>query len=260
MQKTKIEYLTHTWNPITMHCTPVSDGCDNCWHRSMAKRLAGNPVLMDYKRDAYAGKTGPVLYLRELEAPTRLKKPARIGVQFMGDLFHESVPFEHQTRIVSTIAECRQHMFLILTKRPEAMSAFFTRHQVHEVPCKSQIREMIRSRINTDTDSPYMFVNPRATGDGRRYNLDSLNLILKKAVAAAGVKPIKLYNFMKHTACTHFIEGCWSDDVEPGTVEELQMLTDLTPEAEKHYREITLNRKRRIMEGKNVLQFHRRSK
>lgn len=45
MQKTPIEYLTHTWNPLAMRCTPVSEGCKNCWHLRMADRLAAMPPL-----------------------------------------------------------------------------------------------------------------------------------------------------------------------------------------------------------------------
>lgn len=40
MNKTAIEYLTHTWNPIKMRYTPVSVGCANCWHLRMATRQA----------------------------------------------------------------------------------------------------------------------------------------------------------------------------------------------------------------------------
>lgn len=89
MQKTKIDYLTHTWNPIAMRCTPVSAGCDHCWHLRMANRLAGNPILNKRKYN-YAIKGGAAMVIKELEAPLRLRKPARIGVQFMGDLFHEA--------------------------------------------------------------------------------------------------------------------------------------------------------------------------
>ena len=39
MAKTKIEWATHTWNPVT-GCIPISEGCENCYARRMAKRLA----------------------------------------------------------------------------------------------------------------------------------------------------------------------------------------------------------------------------
>ncbi len=118
MNKTKIEYLDYTWNPIAMKCSPVSEGCRNCWHLSMAKRLAGNPKMEAYLQRAYAGAS-PVLGPKELEAPFHLKKPARIGVQFMGDLFHPDVRCEWIDQIWEVMAACRWHTFFVLTKRPE---------------------------------------------------------------------------------------------------------------------------------------------
>lgn len=122
MNKTAIEYLDYSWNPIAMRCTPISEGCSNCWHLAMAKRLAANPSLSDERRAAYAGGA-PVLVESEIDAPLRHKKPARIGVQFMGDLFHESIDFydEHITHIFEMMSAARRHQFLVLTKRPERM-------------------------------------------------------------------------------------------------------------------------------------------
>ena len=116
MNKTKIEYLTHTWNPIAMRCSKVSAGCDNCWHLRMCKRHAGNGKLSPDVRAAKGGGP-PILLASELEAPLRQRKPARIGVQFMGDLFHEDVPFEFIDKVFAVMALCPQHTFQVLTKR-----------------------------------------------------------------------------------------------------------------------------------------------
>jgi protein gp37 len=124
MQKTKIEYLDYTWNPIAMKCTPVSDGCQNCWHLAMAKRLAKNPLICLDERLAY-GNGAPLLKHRELKAPIHLRKPSRIGVQFMGDLFHEDVEGFWIGAILKTIEHCSRHTFMILTKRPERMKRVF---------------------------------------------------------------------------------------------------------------------------------------
>ncbi len=123
MQKTKIEYLDRTWNPIAMRCTPISDGCRNCWHLAMAKRCAGNRACGEYQH-IYAGTQPPKLKQWELEQPLHLQKPARIGVQFMGDLFHKSIPFEFQTAIFEVMAT-GDHWFYILTKRAQRMKEFF---------------------------------------------------------------------------------------------------------------------------------------
>lgn len=120
MNKTAIEYLAHTWNPIGMRCTPVGPGCAHCWHLAMAKRQAKNPILSAERRAAAAGGL-PVLLENELTAPLRLRDPARIGLQFMGDLFHGQVLFKDITDIFNVMCDERaqRHTFLMLTKRPE---------------------------------------------------------------------------------------------------------------------------------------------
>lgn len=130
MNKTGIEYLTHTWNPIAMRCTRVSPGCDNCWHLKMANRHAGNYTIRSEIREARAGG-GFALLEDELAAPLKARKPATIGVQFMGDLFHESIPFEWIAQVYFTMVgeasaePSPAHTYLLLTKRPKRMAEFY---------------------------------------------------------------------------------------------------------------------------------------
>jgi len=124
MQKTKISYLSHSWNPISMRCTPMSAGCQNCWHLAMAKRLAKNPLIPKAEREAYAGGP-PVLREKELKTPLHLKKPARIGVQFMGDLFYEKINPEWVREIYHVMHNAPQHSFFILTKRAKRMASWY---------------------------------------------------------------------------------------------------------------------------------------
>ena len=123
MNKTAIEYLDFSWNPIAMRCTPAGKGCKNCWHLAIANRMAANPRLSDDVRAAYAGGS-PVLKESELDAPLRLRKPATIGCQFMGDLFHEDVRFEIIERVFEVIRLAVHHTFIILTKRPRTAKMF----------------------------------------------------------------------------------------------------------------------------------------
>ena len=118
MRKTKIEYLTHTWNPIAMRCTPISDGCKNCWHLGVVDRFNLN-------------NNGTRLRVKELAAPLKRKKPAVIGVQFMGDLWHESVPFEFIIKIFRVMQQTPQHTYLVLTKRSERMLQFVGMDRVY---------------------------------------------------------------------------------------------------------------------------------
>lgn len=122
MNRTKIEYLDFTWNPIAMLCDPVSAGCRNCWHLRMANRLANNPKISEIHRQAYAGKIDPWIVIPRLNEPCKVKKPGIIGVQFMGDLFHEKIDFYTMTSlVVSEIEDCDWHTFLVLTKRPDRL-------------------------------------------------------------------------------------------------------------------------------------------
>jgi protein gp37 len=124
MNITKIEYLTHTWSPIAMRCTRVSAGCKECWHLTRAAMLANNPQIPKKHQDAYAGRTGPVLIKSRLEQPGKRRKYARIGVQFMGDLFHDDVSLDFIHDIYNVIYDNKHLDFLILTKRIDRLVEF----------------------------------------------------------------------------------------------------------------------------------------
>lgn len=123
MQRTNIEYLTHTWNPLAMRCTPVSEGCRNCWHLRRADRMKNNPRIPEKERKAFSGFGRPILRGRELEAPMRAKKPAVIGVQFMGDLYHPNVTRAARGYVYNAITSAPWHTYLLLTKRSGFMLA-----------------------------------------------------------------------------------------------------------------------------------------
>jgi protein gp37 len=65
-----------------------------------------------------------VLFPERLAQPLHWRKPSVVAVQFMGDLFHERVPFEFIAAVFGVMAACPQHTFLLLTKRPERMARF----------------------------------------------------------------------------------------------------------------------------------------
>ena len=119
MNKTNIDYLDYSWNP-THGCSPISDGCRSCWANIMAKRLAGMGARGYSKEDPFK----PTFCPWELDKPLRIKKPATIGVSFMGDLFHEDI-LDHQINsIFLKMINIDWHTYLVLTKRPERMADF----------------------------------------------------------------------------------------------------------------------------------------
>ena len=119
MSTTKIEWATKVWNPIT-GCTKVSRGCWNCYAERFAKRLQKNP-----KTSKYAMGFDVTFHEDELTKPMLWKKPERIFVCSMGDLFHENVPFEIIEAVFSVMSDIDRHTFIILTKRPERMYDFY---------------------------------------------------------------------------------------------------------------------------------------
>lgn len=128
MRKTKIEYLNRTWNPLVMRCSKVSDGCVHCWHLRMCDRLAGRVVFPDQIRAAYAGEGLAVLVESRLEQPKSLLDPGVIGVQFMGDLFHNGVAWRDRELIFAVMESLQQHRFVVLTKRAGMMLEWYQYH------------------------------------------------------------------------------------------------------------------------------------
>lgn len=133
MSKTKIEWTSYSWNVI-IGCSKKSPGCLNCYAERMAKRLAamGNnnyrKVLQwDWYKGAHEKWNGETVFVESaLEKPLRWRKPRLVFVCSMSDLFHESVPFEWIDRVMAIVALCPQHIFQLLTKRPERMLEYFT--------------------------------------------------------------------------------------------------------------------------------------
>lgn len=107
---TKIQWTDETWNPTT-GCSRVSEGCRNCYIERtppfrMAGRKLGDPVQLHPDR---------------LDSPLHWKKPRRVFVNSLSDLFHEDVSWTFILSVFTTMEKSPQHTFQILTKRPERM-------------------------------------------------------------------------------------------------------------------------------------------
>ena len=105
-----IEWTDATWNPVT-GCTKVSEGCAHCYAERMARRLQamGQPN--------YANGFAVTTHEHALRLPGTWKRPCRVFVNSMGDLFHEEVPQEFIRRVFATMERAPQHRYQILTKR-----------------------------------------------------------------------------------------------------------------------------------------------
>ena len=132
---TKIEWTDESWNPV-VGCSHVSAGCEYCYAEKMAQRLAymGHKkyrAVLDgkFKKPPWNGE----VFCDEtaLDKPLHWKKPRRIFVCSMGDLFHPKVPIGFLTHVFDTIEQCPQHIFQILTKRPENIKILWTNQSEH---------------------------------------------------------------------------------------------------------------------------------
>ena len=110
--QTNIEWTDATWNPVT-GCQKISPGCKNCYAARLAPRLQamGNP--------RYSNGFAINLHHDLIDLPKKWKKPRKVFVNSMSDLFHEEVPLEFIQLVFNTIENTGRHTFQLLTKRPE---------------------------------------------------------------------------------------------------------------------------------------------
>ena len=129
---TKISWADETINPI-MGCTKVSPGCKNCYAVEMSRRLAamGIPGYAGVEYDG--GWSGEINYRPDVldkKLKKLPKKPQRIFLESMGDLFHAGVKQEWLDEIFAKVQREKHHTFMVLTKRHERMVEYFTEHAI----------------------------------------------------------------------------------------------------------------------------------
>jgi protein gp37 len=122
---TKIEWADKTWSPV-IGCDRVSPGCDSCYAIGTARIRESNPHPK--VAEAFAGTTernedgidwtGKVNLLADrLTAPLRWKKPRKVFVNSLSDLFHDQVPDDFIAQVFAVMASTPQHTYQVLTKR-----------------------------------------------------------------------------------------------------------------------------------------------
>lgn len=131
---TNIEWADRVWNPVT-GCTKVSPGCKHCYaegvaHRFWATQYPQVPVATRADLDAtntfHRARrfTDVMTHEDRLLEPLSWKKPQRIFVNSMSDLFHEDVPDAFIDQVFAVMALAPRHTFQVLTKRPGRMNAY----------------------------------------------------------------------------------------------------------------------------------------
>lgn len=160
--KTKIEWTDATWNPVT-GCTRVSPGCTNCYidwappfriegrhftvpcehcggtgFEPMTGKFRGSHACSICKGEgearshAIGSTTGVRLHPERLDQPLRWRRPRRVFVNSLSDLFHDDVPDEYIARVWAVMALAENHTFQVLTKRHGRMRALLSSWEFRE--------------------------------------------------------------------------------------------------------------------------------
>ena len=201
MADTSIEWTDATWNPIA-GCSIVTAGCTNCYAMRMAARLEAMGV------EKYAGLTrssggrpkwnGAVtLDHGALALPGKWKKPRRVFVNSMSDLFQEGVPEEFISLVWRAMGESSQHTFQILTKRPERMAKVLANPQFSVLPnvwlgtSVEDARVLERLDHLRDTPAAVRFVSfEPLLGSVREASLDGIHWAIVGGESGPGARPM----------------------------------------------------------------------
>lgn len=141
-----IEWTDATWNVVT-GCVEVSPGCDHCYAKTFAERWRGVPG------HHFEQGFDVVLRPERLDLPLRWKKPRRVFVNSMSDLFHEAVPDEFIVEVFARMWWSPAHTFQVLTKRHGRMRSLVPRIEAH-------LRERERDLTLVDCPTPLVWPLP----------------------------------------------------------------------------------------------------
>jgi protein gp37 len=220
---TRIQWTDETWNPVR-GCSIVSEGCRHCYAMRQAHRFsgAGGPYEGLTRQTPSGPKwTGKIRLVPEvLDQPLRWRKPRRVFVNSMSDLFHEEVPDEFIDKVFAVMARAHEHTFQILTKRPERMRGYFERplqwaiSQPYPLPnvwlgisCEDQATADERIPLLLQTPAAVRFLSCEPllgpidlygylSGNGRCFNqvglTDAVDWVIVGGESGPGARPIDL--------------------------------------------------------------------
>ncbi len=188
-QNSSIEWTEATWNPTT-GCTKVSPGCTHCYAERMAFRLQA------MGQERYAKAFDLTLQEDLVELPLRWKKPRVIFVNSMSDLFHKNVPADFIARCFDVMQQAEQHVFQVLTKRPERAA-----DMAQDLPWSENVwmgtsveNAKYTDRIDTLRAIPaanrFLSVEP-LLGPIKKLQLDGIHWVIVGGESGPGARPMK---------------------------------------------------------------------
>jgi protein gp37 len=157
-----------TWNP-TRGCSRVSPGCGGaagmggCYAEKMAYRFSGKGrpyeglVRLTKQGPRWTGKVRLVEEM--LDLPFRWRRPTRIFVDSMSDLFHAKLADAEIDRVFAVMLLAPQHTFMTLTKRPDRMLGYLTAPDLYDrvLVAASEFRRVRPSLMNVPISNPTNF-------------------------------------------------------------------------------------------------------
>ncbi len=189
MRTTKIEWTERTWNPVT-GCNKVSEGCRHCYAEMMTRRLysMGNPK--------YINNFKPTEHPEALLEPFKWKKPSKVFVCSMSDLFNEDITYEFVDRVLEVIRQTPMHTYQILTKRAIRMAEYFKNREIPAnvwigvtVENKKAV-ERIDSIRHLNATVKFLSCEPLLEDLGA-INLDGINWIIVGGESGVSARPMK---------------------------------------------------------------------
>lgn len=153
--QSSIEWTDATWNPVR-GCTKISPGCAHCYAETFAERFRG------VKGHPFEQGFDLRLVPEALDLPLRWRKPRRIFVNSMSDLFHEDIPDEFIVRVFSTMVLAPRHTFQVLTKRAERMRAWVARYAWGPIPPHVWLGVSVEDQRSADERIPQLMQTPAA--------------------------------------------------------------------------------------------------
>jgi protein gp37 len=214
-----IEWTDATWNPVT-GCTKVSPGCAHCYAEGIAFRGLGRFGA----KYSVPSEDQPGLRRKRhfdevqchddaLDAPLRWRKPRRIFVNSMSDLFHEDVPDAFIDRVFAVMALAPQHTFQILTKRAERMRAYLsgeeTRDRIadvlgHHYGRDKTARSVLGQQFDLDADTKWPLPNVwlGVSVENQRFADERIPLLLR---TPAAVRFLSLEPLLEQVDLTNYL-------------------------------------------------------
>lgn len=117
--RTAIDWTDATWNPVT-GCAKVSPGCQHCYAERLSHRFGWTtrPWTTPYAADNVQ------LHPERLDYPLHWRRPRRIFVNSLSDLFHDQIPTAFVDAVLARMLLAPQHTYQVLTKRPARLQAY----------------------------------------------------------------------------------------------------------------------------------------